>query len=84
MRCKDVPAGHDIKVLQRADSSNVAVRSDSSAKERVPLKPDEVVGVYHTMEERAAIAQGLPCPGDCSHRLPDPLRKNLFLIFGRV
>ena len=76
----DVPAGRDIKLLHPADSSNAGVRSDPSARPTVSVKPDDVVGVYHTMEERMEIAQGLPCPGDSSHRLPDPLRKNLFLI----
>ena len=80
MKYKDVPPNSDIKILHRADSSNAGVASDPSAKQRSSVRPDEVVGVYHTMEEHISIAQGLPCPGDCSHRLPDPLRKNLFLI----
>ena len=56
------------------------MKSDPSAKFRAPVRPDEVVGVYRAMEEHMAIAQTLPSPGDCSHRLPDSLRKNLFLV----
>ena len=95
MQYKDVPKQCDVKLLMPADSSSAGVKSDpsalskagmkygpsvSSAKQRLPVKPDDVVGVYYTMEEHLEMAKGLPCPGDCSHRLPDPLRKNLFLI----
>ena len=80
VRFKDVPAGRDIKLLHPADSSNTGVKSDPSARPTVSVKPDDVVGVYHTMEEHIEIAQSLHCPGDSSHKLPDPLTKNLFLI----
>ena len=77
-RCKDVPIHCDVKLLVPADSSNAGVKSDPSApsaKQRIPVKPDDVVGVYYTIKEHLETAKDLPGP-----RLPDPLRKNLFLI----
>ena len=72
MPLASVPPGRDVKMLGSADSSVAGGKSDSSAS--------PVVGVYHTMEEHLERALDLPCPGDAALRLPDPLRKNLFLI----
>ena len=99
MRLEDVPPGCEIKVLSSADSSFAGDKADPSAmptsalqlsssstaataaKPRAPVHPHQVVGVYHTMEVEKALT--LPCPGDSSLRLPDPIRKNLFLILTR-
>ena len=63
MRCKDVPVNCDIKILVPADSSDAGVKSDPSAKQRIPVRPDDVVGVYYIMDEHLEIAKGLPCSG---------------------
>ena len=40
----------------------------------------QTVGVYHSMEEHLQLAEALSCPFDTTSRVPDNVRKNLFLV----
>ena len=40
----------------------------------------QTVGVYRTMEEHLQLAEALACPFDAASRVPDNVRKNLFLV----
>ena len=71
---------NQVKVLSRSGGSNAGEMLSSLKRPReVHTKgpechPVDVVGVY------LELSQELLCPGDMTHRLPDALRKNLFLI----
>ena len=68
-------------MLSRSIGSDTGVKSEpivSSLKRprqvqtRAPdCHPDDVVGVYHTMEQHLELSQKLLWSGDMTHRLPD-------------